>query len=110
VSFSAAQSVTAEFEPALKPPSVLSAVVGPGKTIKLTRGGSKVQSLTHGRFKFVVQDKTKKDNFHLTCKGVNKKSGVKTKSRTTWSVTLTKGTCSYKSDASKKLKGSFKVK
>ena len=110
VTMNAAQSVNAQFNQVVAPPTILSAIVGPGKTIKLTKGGKKVASVLHGKFKIVVQDKTKKDNFHLTCKGLNKKTTVKGKSKATWNVTLAKGTCSYKSDAHKKLKGSFKVK
>jgi len=106
---SASLTVNAQFNKVGTPPTILSATVGPGRTIKLTKGGRKVASVLHGKFKIVVQDKTKKDNFHLTCSGVNKKTKVKTKSRTTWNVTLAKGKCTYKSDAHKKLKGSFKV-
>jgi hypothetical protein len=110
VTMSAAQTVNAQFNKVGAPPTILSATVGPGKTIKLTKGGRKVASVLHGKFKIVVQDKTTKDNFHLTCSGVNKKTKVKSKSTSSWSVTLKKGKCSYKSDAHKKLKGSFKVK
>jgi hypothetical protein len=110
VTMNAAQTVNAQFNKAGAPPTILSATVGPGKTIKLTKGGKKVASVLRGKFKIVVQDKTKKDNFHLTCAGVNKKTKVKTKSTTSWNVTLNQGKCTYKSDAHKKLKGSFKVK
>ena len=63
-----------------------------------------------GKYLITVRDTSKKDNFHLTCPGINKKTGIKSKGTAAWSVTLRKGTCSYKSDAHKKLKGSFKVK
>jgi hypothetical protein len=105
-----AQTVNAEFNQIVAPPTLLTGIVGPGKTISMKRNGSKVRSVTHGAFEITVQDKTKKDNFHLTCKGLSKATGVKFKGTTTWNVTLRKGTCSYRSDAHKKLKHSFKVK
>jgi hypothetical protein len=106
---SAAQTVDAQFNLAATPPTLLSATVGPGKVIKVTKGGKKVRSAAHGPFKITVQDKTKKDNFHLTCPGVNKKTRVRAKETATWNVTLRAGTCTYRSDAHKRLKGSFRV-
>src|SRR5919109_2061738 len=41
----------------------LKGVVGPGFTIKLTKGGKKVKSLKAGRYKFVVSDKSSIHNF-----------------------------------------------
>ena len=41
----------------------LKGVVGPGYTIKLTKGGKKVKSLKAGKYKFVVSDKSSFHNF-----------------------------------------------
>ena len=40
---------------------------------------------------------------------VNKKTGIKARTTTTWSVTFRSGPVRYRSDASKKLHGSFSV-
>jgi hypothetical protein len=109
VTMSAAEIVHARFNLLASPPALLSAIVGPGKAISVTKGGKKVRSAAHGPFKITVQDKTKKDNFHLTCPGVNKKTRVRAKGTATWNVTLRAGTCTYRSDAHKRLKGSFRV-
>jgi plastocyanin len=41
----------------------LKGVVGPGYTIKLTKGGKKVKSLKAGKYKFVISDKSSIHNF-----------------------------------------------
>jgi plastocyanin len=43
----------------------LKGTVGPGFTIKLTKGGKKVTSLTHGKYKFVISDKSSNHSFAL---------------------------------------------
>ena len=42
---------------------VLKGVVGPGYSIKLTKGGNKVKSLKAGTYKFVISDKSTFHNF-----------------------------------------------
>ena len=56
-----------------------------------------------------VNDRSKTDNFHLTGPGVNRKTGLKTRGKATWTVTLVPGVYSYRSDKTKKLRGSFVV-
>ena len=88
----------------------LNARVGPGKKIALTTtSGAKVKRLTAGTYRITVRDATRADNFHLIGRGVNKKTSVKGKSTTTWSVRFQSGTVRYRSDATKKLAASFKV-
>lgn len=91
------------------PPPKLTAKVGPRKTISLKKGSAPVKSLAAGTYRVAVKDATKKDNFHLVGPGVNKKTAVKGKTSITWTVTFKVGKGSYRSDASKKLKRSFKV-
>ncbi len=92
-------------------PKKLKAQVGPGKTISVrTASGAKVESVTAGTYKLTVRDLTKKDNFHLTGTGVNKKTSVKGKSTVTWTVRFRSGPITYRSDATKKLHGSFAVR
>ena len=96
---------------ALPPAPVrLTGKVGPKKTISLKKGASAVKSLVAGRYKIVVSDATKADNFHLSGPGVNKKTGVKTKSGATWLVTLKPGKYTFRSDATKKLRRTFSVR
>jgi plastocyanin len=95
---------------ALPPPPVkLTAKVGPRKTISLKKGTAAVKSLKAGRYKIVVTDATKADNFHLTGPGVNKKTGVKFKGGASWTLALKPGKYTFRSDATKKLKRTFSV-
>ncbi len=85
-------------------PTPLTAGVGPKKTISL-----RPKSALPGPAVITVNDRSKTDNFHLTGPGVNKKTGVKTRGKSTWTVTLVPGRYTYKSDKTKKLRGSFVV-
>jgi plastocyanin len=90
-------------------PKKLTGKVGPRKTISLKKGTAAVKALAAGRYKLVVTDATKADNFHLTGPGVNKKTGVKFKGGATWTLTFKKGKYTFRSDATKKLKRTFSV-
>jgi plastocyanin len=81
------------------------------KTISLKSAstGAKVRSLVEGTHKVVVSDAAKTQNFHLTGPGVNKKTGVKARTKATWTVALTPGKYTYRSDKNRRLKGSFTV-
>ena len=68
-----------------------------------------MKSVAAGNFVITVQDKTKKDNFHLSGPGISKKTTVKGKSKPTWKLTFKVGSYSYRSDAHKKLKRKFSV-
>jgi hypothetical protein len=91
-------------------PKKLVARVGPGKTFSLkTASGARVKRVTAGRYKLTVHDASTTQNFHLIGPGVNKKTGIKARTTTTWSLTFRSGPVRYRSDASKKLRGSFSV-
>jgi hypothetical protein len=92
-------------------PKNLSGKVGPGKTISLkTASGAAVKKLAAGRYRLSVKDMTKADNFHLIGPGANKKTGVKFRGTTTWTVVLRKAkTYTVRSDATTKLRKTFKV-
>jgi plastocyanin len=90
-------------------PVKLTGKVGPKKAISLKKGTAAVKSVLAGRYKVVVTDATKADNFHLTGPGVNKKTGVKFKGGATWALTFKKGKYTFRSDATKKLKRTFSV-
>jgi plastocyanin len=85
-------------------PTAFSGSVGPKKTISL-----KPKTALPGPAVIAVNDKSKTDNFHLTGPGVNNKTGVKTRGKVTWTVTLQPGRYTYRSDKTKKLRGGFTV-
>ena len=78
--------------------------------ISLRNGGSKVRSLTAKKYKVTVSDTSKTQNFHLMGPGVNKKTGVAARAKATWTLTLKPGKYTYRSDKSRKLRGTFTVK
>src|SRR5512132_716506 len=83
---------------------------GPGFTITLKKGTTKVTSLKAGKYKVVIKDLSNLHNFHLKGPGVDKKTGVAPKGTFTWTVTLKKGTYRYICDPHAAImKGSFKV-
>ena len=92
------------------PPKKLKGQVGPGRRISLRNAsGAKVKRLKAGRYRITVRDVTRADNFHLVGSGVNRKTGVKAKSTVTWTVRFKSGPVVYRSDAHRKLRGSFAV-
>jgi plastocyanin len=89
----------------------LVATVGPGFTIKLTRNGARVRSLTAGRYRIRVNDLSRAHNFHLTGSRVNRKTTVGYRGRTTWTVTFRAGTYRFVCDPHRgQMKGSFRVR
>src|SRR5262245_25668013 len=92
------------------PPGKLSGKVTTKAISLKTSAGSKVKTLTAGKFKIAVSDTSKTQNFHLTGPGLNKKTGVAARAKATWTLTLKPGKHTYRSDKSRKLRGSFTVK
>jgi plastocyanin len=85
-------------------PTAFTGSVGPRKSISL-----RPKSAPPGPAVITVNDRSTTDNFHLTGPGVNTKTGVKTRSKASWTVTLRPGAYTYRSDKTKKLHGSFVV-
>jgi plastocyanin len=84
--------------------------VGPGFTITLTKGGTKVKSLKAGKYTIVIRDKSNIHNFHLKGPGLNKSTTVSSVGNKTWTVTLKKATYRYVCDPhASAMKGSFTV-
>jgi plastocyanin len=91
-------------------PVKLTGTVGPGFTITLKKGSTKVKMLKAGKYTISISDKSNIHNFHLTGPGVNKKTGVGATGTTKWTVTLKKGTYKFLCDPHAAImKGSFKV-
>jgi hypothetical protein len=91
------------------PPGKLSGRVT-ATAITLTSGGSRVRSLVENTYKLSVTDASKKQNFHLTGPGVNKKTGVGAKVKAIWTVKLRPGKYTYRSDKNRRLRKTFTVK
>jgi hypothetical protein len=79
--------------------------VGPRKTISL-----KPKTALPGTAAITVNDRSKTDNFHLSGPGVNNKTGIRTRDRVVWAVTLVPGNYTYRSDKTKKLRGTLTVR
>jgi NitT/TauT family transport system substrate-binding protein len=90
---------------------LLEASVGPAKTsIVVKQAGAKAKRVDPGKYLLIVKDNSKALNFHITGPGVNKATGVAKTGTTRWTITLSAGTYTYKTDAGgKKTKGSFTV-
>ena len=108
----AAASIALLAAPALAAPqaTALNGTVGPGFTITLKQGTKVVKTLKPGAYKITVDDRSGSHNFHLKGPGVNKATTVAKQGKTTWNVTLRKGTYTYVCDPhASAMKGSFKV-
>jgi hypothetical protein len=91
-------------------PTRLNGRVGPGKAITLTNAaGKRAARLKAGRYRITVRDVSAAENFHLSGPGVNRRTGVAFKGTRTWTVSLRAGRYTYRSDASKNVKGSLVV-
>ena len=88
----------------------LSGRVGPGRSISLrTSAGTRVKTLASGMWRITVKDLTRRDNFHLSGPGVNRRTGVRARGTVTWTVNLVKGKYRYFSDRHRRLGGTFTV-
>ena len=91
------------------PPGRLTGRVA-AKTITLnTSSGSRVRSIVENTYRVTITDTSKKQNFHLTGPGVNKKTGVAARTKSTWTVRLRPGKYTYRSDKSRRLRRTFTV-
>ena len=79
-------------------------------TISLKLDGKPLKSLLAGDYTFVIADRSATQNFHLKGPGENRKTGVAAKARAIWTVTLTPGKYTYRSDKSRRLHGTFTVR
>jgi hypothetical protein len=94
------------------PPTRLTAVVGPGTTIALrSAAGARVRTLKRGAYVITVRDLSKRQNFHLSGAGVNRRTGLAQTGTVTWRLTLRPGTLRWVSDSSPKtLRGTAVVR
>jgi plastocyanin len=89
----------------------LTGTTGPGFTITVKKGSTKVTKLKAGTYKIVVADKSSIHNFHLFGPGVNKKTSVPFVGTQTWTVKLKPGKYTYQCDihVATGMKGTFTV-
>ena len=78
--------------------TTLNATVGPGFTIGMKKGSSKVTSLRAGSYTIKVSDKSNIHNFHLTGPGVDQATDVEGTGTVTWTVTFTAGAYHFQCD------------
>jgi hypothetical protein len=72
--------------------------------------GTRVRMLQPNKYRFIVRDRTATQNFHLLGPGgLNLRTKVPAKTTVTWSVYLRPGNYTYRSDKSRRLRGTFIV-
>ena len=88
----------------------LTATVGPGFTITLKKGTTKVTRLKAGTYTITVRDRSGDHNFHLKGPGVNKLTSVDWTGTKTWTVRLRAGRYTFLCDPHpESMKGTFRV-
>lgn len=91
-------------------PKTLTAVVGPAFNISLKQRTKAVKVLAPGQYIVVVNDRSNIHNFHLMGPGVNKKTSVGGTGKSTWRLTLRRGTYRFVCDPHATImKGKFVV-
>jgi plastocyanin len=75
----------------------LSAAVAANGTVSLSRS-----HVGPGRYRITVRDRSRRYDFHLVGRGVNRRSGRAFTGVATWTVKLVRGTYAYGSDRSKR--------
>jgi hypothetical protein len=71
--------------------------------------GTRIRVLQPNNYRFIVRDRTTRQNFHLVGPGLNLRTRVPARTTATWSVNLRPGTYTYRSDKNTRLRGSFIV-
>jgi hypothetical protein len=67
------------------------------------------RSVRAGRYRVLVQDRSRRANFHLAGRGVNRRSGMRFTGAATWTVRLARGTYRFGSDP-EPLEGRLRVR
>ena len=80
-------------------PTKLKGVTGPGFTITLKKGTTKVRTLKPGKYTITVQDKSAMHNFRIKGPGLNKQiTGLAFTGTKTVTVTIKRGKNTYQCD------------
>jgi copper binding plastocyanin/azurin family protein len=94
------------------PPPPPTSVPLPVLRAGVTAGGKAFisrRSLRAGRYRVLVQDRSRRANFHLAGRGLNRRTTMRFKGRTTWTVRLARGTYRFGSDP-EPLEGRLRVR
>ena len=92
-------------------PAKLMGTVGPGSTISLKKGSSRVTTLKRGRYTFVIRDRSGEHNFHLRGPVGKMLTSIAWTGTKTVTVNLKPGRYTYVCDPhSDEMIGSFRVK
>jgi plastocyanin len=78
----------------------------------VTRGGRAFvakRSVAAGRYRLVVQDSSRRANFHVAGSGLNRRTGMRFTGRTSWTVRLARGKYRFGSDPGP-LRGTLSVR
>jgi hypothetical protein len=67
------------------------------------------RSVRAGRYRVLVQDRSRRANFHLAGRGLNRRTGMRFTGRTTWTLRLARGTYRFGSDP-EPLEGRLRVR
>ncbi len=90
----------------------LAGVTGPGFVITLKRNGTKVRTLSAGKYTLTVRDRSGQHDFRLKGPGVNRQiTGLAFRGTKTVTVTLRRGTYTYvcTPHIAQGMKGTFRV-
>jgi hypothetical protein len=78
--------------------------------VKKTPAGARAANLAAGKYVIVVNDRSRGNNFHLSGKGANRRTGVKFVGRKEWTITLAPGSLyTYRSDSRPSLRRTFRT-
>ena len=92
-------------------PVKLKGSVGPGETIVLKKGASKVSTLKRGRYTIVVSDRSSEHNFRLSGPVSRQITSISATGTKTITLTLKPGRYTYLCDPhAGDMRGSFRVK
>ena len=92
-------------------PVKLKGSVGPGETIVLKKGASRVSTLKRGRYTIVVSDRSSEHNFRLSGPVSRQITSISATGTKTITVTLKPGRYTYLCDPhAGDMRGSFRVK
>ena len=92
-------------------PAKLTGTVGPGFTISLKKGSSRVTTLKRGKYPFVIRDRSEEHNFHLRGPSGKRHTSIAWTGTKTVTDNLKPGRYTYVCDPhSDDMIGSFRVK
>ena len=99
----------------LEPIPTLLGTVGPRATITLrTKDGKPLKSLDAGRYRIIVEDRSRTESFHLIGPGTDEQTSLRFRGRKTWTLDLGldapyASRFTFRSDRTRSIRGTFIV-